>query len=135
MPAVRAEVTVQRDLAELAPTVADFYTVHTWLTSATDTVRDESRPDTRIVTLASGSRVVEELIASGPTFVHYRMIDDDPASPISDYESELRIESKETGGVLLSWAARFTCDPSLEAVISESVRTTCEQGLVDLSKA
>ena len=132
MPKVHAQVTSTRAPEELAATVADFYAVHTWCAWATGTVRDETRPNTRIVTLAGGNRVAEELVDSGPTFVRYRMVPDE-ANPMKDFEGEIRVVPAADGGSILSWDATFACDAALEGTLGENVRSMYQQGLDDLS--
>lgn len=134
MPEIRAELATQRDPAELAATVTDFYGIHTWCTWITGTVRDDTRPGTRVVTMSSGSRVVEELLDFGATYVRYRM-DDDPASPISDYEAELRVEPASSGGALLTWSVSFACAPAMETALAGNVQATCQRGLEELAAA
>lgn len=128
MPAVRAELTTEKDPDELAKIVTDYYGIHRWSASVTATVPDENRPNTRLCTLETGSVVAEELIGSGPTFVRYRMIVDEK-SPMSDYEGELRVTPGSAGGSVLTWDASFRCDPSIEELLAGSVQSTFERGL------
>lgn len=132
MPDVRVEVATERDPDELATIVTDFYGVHTWNAQVHDTAPDGTRPNTRLSTMATGAQVVEELVDSGPTFVRYRMITD-AGSPISGYESELRVGPGAESGALLSWSARFSCDPAHEQALGDGVRAMFQQGLADLA--
>jgi hypothetical protein len=134
VPVITAELATPRELAELSPIVSDFYGIHTWCSWITDTTRDETRPDTRVATMTTGTRVVEELIESGPTFVRYRM-DDDPNSPIRDYEAELRVSSADGGGSLLTWSVSFACDPAMEGPLTANIQGTCQRGLEELAQA
>jgi hypothetical protein len=134
MPDVHAELTTERDPDELAKLVTDFYGIHLWSPVVADTVRDETRPGTRLCTLANGATIAEELVASGPTFVRYRMIADEN-SPMSDYVGELRVSAREAGGSVLTWEASFRCDPSIEERMSGSVRSTFDGGLAGLVSA
>lgn len=131
MPEVRAELTTDRDPDELAKIVTDYYGIHTWSAGVNATAADETRPGTRLCTLASGARVAEQLVDFGPTFVRYRMITDE-TSPMSDYEAELRVTPGATGGSVLSWGASFHCAPALEEPLTGGIRSTFEQGLEDL---
>lgn len=131
MPEVKAERTSDRDPDEFATLVADFYGIHTWYSGVSDTVPDDARPNTRLCTLATGAKVAEQLVDSGPTFVRYRMLTD-ATSPLRYYESELRVVAGVAGGAVLTWGATFACDPAMEEPLTANVRATFERGLEDL---
>jgi hypothetical protein len=131
MARVHREVSSHRDADDVWATIGDFYAIHTWCPWVKATVRDASRPNTRIVTLASDSQATEELLEERPGSLRYRVLDQ--TGTMLDYEGVLAVAPDPGGhGSIITWDATFQCDPAIEETLVHSVESSFEQGLAAL---
>jgi len=132
-------VSYQHDVAKSAAAVWDilgeFNGLNNWhpAISASDLTGSGTQPgDVRVLTLADGAKITEQLQAYNSTAMSYRYSIEESPLPVKNYLSSISVEDTSAGNSRISWTSTFDADGADDDEAQNIIKGIYEAGLGNL---
>ena len=132
-------VSYQHDVAKSAAAVweilGNFNGLNNWhpAVSASDLTGSGTQPgDVRVLTLADGAKITEQLQSYDSTAMSYSYSIEESPLPVRNYLSSIRVEESSTGNSRISWTSTFDADGAADDEAKSIIQGIYEAGLGNL---
>jgi hypothetical protein len=135
MSQVEKQITLNAAPIDVWATIRPFGTVDQYLPPVEAVEVSGSGPGMkRIMTLADGVQVTEQLQAVDDEARELQYTIVEAPLPLTDYTATMRVQPAENGSCTVTWGATFTPDGAPEADVQELLGGLYEAGLEGLQK-
>ena len=129
---VEHEQIINKDAASIWALAGDFNSLNVWhpAVASSELQGEGTTPgDTRLLTLADGATINEELLAYEPETMSYQYAITESPLPVIDYVSTLKLEAIDDTQTKVVWSSNFMAKDATDEQAAEVIKGIYVSGL------